>query len=63
MNSKEEKQIMREVSEVFLKHNLVLEDSSQVIEKISANLLRARTERAKAAGIPINRKSRRLLKL
>ncbi len=54
---------MREVSEVFLKHNLVLEDSSQVIEKISANLLRARTERAKAAGIPINRKSRRLLQL
>jgi hypothetical protein len=53
LKAKEEKEILREVSEVFGRHNLVLEETTKIVEKLNANLYDAR----------LNRITRRELKL
>ena len=63
MNAKEEKEILREVSEVFLRHNLVLEETTKIVEKLNSNLYNARLNRMKYGGLPMNRKTRRELNL
>jgi hypothetical protein len=63
LKAKEEKEILREVSEVFGRHNLVLEETTKIVEKLNANLYDARLNRMKYGGLPRNRKTRRELKL
>jgi hypothetical protein len=63
MNAKEEKAILREVSAVFARHNLVLEETTKIVEKLNSNLYNARLNRMKYGGLPVNRKIRRGLNL
>jgi len=63
MKLAEKKLIMKEVSEVFLRHHLVLEESKEVCEAALVNLVTAKYVRAEASGVPMNRKIRRGLNL
>ncbi len=63
MKSKEEDEIFREIGEVFSRHKLYLSDISKICEDLSACVLHAQMNQMKKEGIPLNRKSRRLLKL
>jgi hypothetical protein len=55
LNAKEEKEILREVSAVFDRHKLVLEETTKIVEKLNANLYDARLNRAKYGNLPMNR--------
>jgi hypothetical protein len=59
----EKKLIMKEVSEVFGRHHLVLEESKDVCEAVLVNLVTAKYARVEASGVPMNRKTRRELNL
>jgi hypothetical protein len=59
----EKKLIMKEVSEVFGRHHLVLEESKEVCEAVLVNLVTAKYARVEASGVPMNRKTRRGLNL